>query len=101
MKRSALCASVLACSMILAMGGCADQQKTEAQPAMAMSPAGTVNYYCVMNPDDKVEVNSPTTTWRGEKIGFCCGGCVGKWNKMTDAQKDAAVAAGKAKNNKM
>jgi len=30
--------------------------------------------------------------YKGHTVGFCCAGCEGKWNAMTDAQKDAFVA---------
>jgi hypothetical protein len=35
---------------------------------------------------------------RGRKVAFCCAGCPGAWDKLTDAEKDAklgAVRAGK------
>jgi hypothetical protein len=34
--------------------------------------------------------------WKGQKFGLCCNGCRPKWNKLTDAQKDAAAAKVKA-----
>jgi hypothetical protein len=33
-----------------------------------------------------------TTQWRGQTVGFCCSGCPKQWEKMSDAQKDAALA---------
>jgi hypothetical protein len=30
---------------------------------------------------------------RGEKVAFCCGGCPAAWDRLTDKQKDAKLAA--------
>jgi hypothetical protein len=35
---------------------------------------------------------SLTREYKGQKIGFCCAGCPGAWDKLTDAEKDAALA---------
>ena len=32
-----------------------------------------------------------TRTHRGKTVGFCCAGCPGKWDKLSDAQKDAKL----------
>ena len=34
--------------------------------------------------------------YKGQKVAFCCPMCPPKWDKMTDAQKDAALAKVKA-----
>lgn len=31
-------------------------------------------------------------TWRGERIGFCCAQCVDKWDRMSDADRERALA---------
>jgi len=36
-----------------------------------------------------------TRDYKGQKIGFCCDGCPESWDKLTDAEKNAAL--GKAK----
>lgn len=69
----------------------------KAEDAKCTEPkAGTitsVNKVCVINPAHPVDPSAPSAEWNGKKIGFCCAGCVAKWNKMTDAQKSTALAA--------
>lgn len=43
-----------------------------------------------VNPD-KVDGNL-IRDYKGEKLAFCCGGCPGQWDKLTDAEKDARLA---------
>jgi hypothetical protein len=40
------------------------------------------------------EANDPavTTQYKGKTVGFCCEGCVGKWNKLSDAEKAEKLA---------
>jgi hypothetical protein len=33
-----------------------------------------------------------TTTYKGQKIGFCCGMCPAAWDKLSDADKDKKLA---------
>ncbi len=35
---------------------------------------------------------SVTREWRGKKVAFCCPPCTGKWEKLTEEQKQAALA---------
>ena len=32
----------------------------------------------------------------GQKVGFCCAGCLPKWDKLTDVEKTAKLAAAMA-----
>jgi hypothetical protein len=32
-----------------------------------------------------------TVMYKGVKVGFCCEDCIGKWNKLSDAEKDAKL----------
>jgi len=43
-----------------------------------------------INPDKVAE--NLVRDYKGEKIGFCCGGCPGQWDKLTDAEKGAKLA---------
>ncbi|MFT3685551.1 MAG: hypothetical protein QM783_11585 [Phycisphaerales bacterium] len=52
----------------------------------------SVNATCAIMHDEPVDPEL-TTEWKGQKVGFCCKGCIPKWNKLTAAQKDAALAA--------
>ena len=38
-----------------------------------------------------------TRTLNGRKVAFCCGGCPGAWDKLSDADKEAKLAKSKAK----
>ena len=33
-----------------------------------------------------------TKEYKGKEVGFCCKKCAGKWDGMSDAEKDAALA---------
>lgn len=33
-----------------------------------------------------------TRTFKGQKVGFCCGGCPPAWDKLSDAEKTAKLA---------
>jgi len=37
-----------------------------------------------------------TRDYKGQKIGFCCGGCPATWDKLSDAQKQAKLTAAKS-----
>jgi hypothetical protein len=56
----------------------------------------TVNDYCAVMNDDPVDP-AHVTVYKGQKVGFCCSQCLPKWQAMTDAQRDAALAAAVAK----
>ncbi len=43
-----------------------------------------------VNPD-RVDENL-IRDYKGEKLAFCCGGCPGQWDKLTDSEKDAKLA---------
>lgn len=36
---------------------------------------------------------SLTRTFNGQKVGFCCGGCPPKWDKLSDEQKAEKLKA--------
>lgn len=53
---------------------------------------GVVNDTCpIMGTPVKSTVG--TATHEGHEVGFCCPGCVGKWNAMSEDEKDAFVEA--------
>lgn len=41
----------------------------------------------------EVAANGGSTTWNGQTIGFCCEGCLPKWDKLSDEDKAAKLAA--------
>ncbi len=95
--------SMLAVPALVLLGaavGACQSSKTAQEPSMCTAPKpGTitsVNQYCVMVAKDPVD---PTVTaqWKGQTVGFCCNGCIPKWEKLTEKEKDAALAAAVAK----
>jgi hypothetical protein len=70
-----------------AMGGCASGAKHA-------SSGVPVNRMCpVMLEHDVPGSGAETVTWKGKTVGFCCADCIDAWNKMSDAEKDTALAA--------
>lgn len=43
-----------------------------------------------INPDMVAE--TLIRDYKSQKVAFCCGGCPGQWDKLTDAEKDAKLA---------
>ena len=56
----------------------------------------TVNEYCAVVPADPVDP-SVVVQWKAQAVGLCCKGCLPKWEKLTEAEKDTALAAAVAK----
>jgi YHS domain-containing protein len=40
-----------------------------------------VNKMCAVNPDDEVDPEVPTITYKGKVVGFCCADCRKKFEK--------------------
>lgn len=87
---------------LLLASGCASSSTNEAHedPATCKAPKpGTitsVNTMCAVVIHDPVDPAVPTAEWKGQKVGFCCAGCVPRWEKKTAAEKDASLAAAMA-----
>jgi len=98
-RRSIL--SILALVAAVSLAACASNHAAVDPKPGCKEPKGgviiTVNEYCAVKNDDPVDPALGFVEWKGQKIGFCCKGCMPKWNRMTDAEKDAAVAAAIAK----
>lgn len=56
----------------------------------------TVNADCVIMTDEPVDPSVPAAEWKGQRVGFCCASCIDKWEKLSPAKKDAALAAAKS-----
>lgn len=54
--------------------------------------AATINTVCPIS-GEALDGKGPTVDYNGGKVGLCCNNCVGKWNKMDDAAKKAALEA--------
>ncbi len=89
--------SLLAASVALAVLSACSTTHNEANcPDPKPGTIVSVNDYCAIMPEDPVD---PTITreWNGQKIGFCCQGCLKDWDAMTDVQKSDAVKTAVAK----
>jgi hypothetical protein len=89
-KRFAMC---LAAAMIGAacISGCSNNNKKAEAPAV-----GTVKMANTKCPYSHEPVNpSVSTAYKGQNVGFCCAGCKGKWDKASDADRDAMLAKAK------
>jgi hypothetical protein len=101
MRKKYTTAAVLVMVMVgssAMLGGCLcgpdeDKQVCESPKAGTIV---TVNEYCAVNNNDPVDP-AIIREWKGQKVGFCCKGCLPRWAKMSDAEKDAAVASAVAK----
>lgn len=52
----------------------------------------TINKMCLVMTEDPVDPAVKPVVWKGTEYGLCCEGCRPKWEKLSDAQKGAAVA---------
>lgn len=78
---------------VLLVGCASDGDKAECRPAQeGAKHAVAVNGACPIQPDEDASKSTVLVDYAGKKVAFCCPGCVTKWNKMTDAQKDEALA---------
>ena len=76
------------------LGACAsDSKKAEAAPAATTKTvaAKSVNANCPIS--GKPVDGTDTVSYKDKTVGFCCDGCPAKWTKMSDADKDAKLAA--------
>lgn len=88
MRIAARCAlAVVACSLTLVFGCASDKGMSGSNGDKNMV---AVNKNCVMQNDEAVDP-AVHETYKGQVVGFCCAKCEGAFDKMTDAQKDAAV----------
>jgi len=71
----------------LAVVGCANQKTGKAS-------AGAMNATCPIS-GEAVAGSTVHVAYKGQEVAFCCEGCAKKWSAMTDAQKDAKLAAAK------
>ena len=90
--------------LIAAMGaGCSRTTPTDSSESSSKQSPGTnqvVNTICPMMGMRVDPGNVPVDLireFKGQKVGFCCASCPGKWDALTNAQKEAKLAAARAK----
>ncbi|MBI5722396.1 MAG: hypothetical protein HZA50_00400 [Planctomycetes bacterium] len=68
-------------------------------PTTAQSQPAVVNTRCPIMSSSKIDpAKVPanlTREFKGQKVGFCCGGCPSAWDKLTDAEKETKLNASK------
>lgn len=89
--------AVLAVACLGALGAvsCKDQSASPASPAN-QAAATYANTRCpIMNSpiDPSAVTPALTRTYKGKVVAFCCNVCPPQWDKLTDAQKGAKLAA--------
>jgi hypothetical protein len=94
-------ALLLACVLVAGLTAC-KQEKPAGSSASGdvAKTVACVNATCPImgNPIDPAKVPvSLTRDFKGRKVGFCCGSCPPAWDKLTDEQKAAKLAASMAK----
>ncbi|MBI5722395.1 MAG: hypothetical protein HZA50_00395 [Planctomycetes bacterium] len=92
MKRGALILAAIvaiAGAAMLAPPGCRSDARDQAPAVNARCPILGKK----INPDSVPA--SLTREFKGQKVGFCCGGCPGAWDKLTDAEKEAKLNTGR------
>ena len=70
---------------------CAGEKAACCAGTKEAAAGATANSMCVLNPTEHVS-EGVMTDYKGTKVGFCCNGCVGKFNAMSDADKTAKLA---------
>lgn len=68
------------------LGGCQNNKASEPKASM-----GIVNAKCPIVPADELPANPATVEFKGQKVGFCCPGCISDWNRLSDEQKQARI----------
>ncbi len=67
-------------------------KKTQFETAVNKQMSMVVNSRCPMK-DYPISRAIPMRQFDGKIVGFCCAGCPHDWDKLTDAQKKARLAA--------
>ncbi len=85
--------SILKCGPVLVAAALLTGCATNESQCRAVKPGviKSVNTMCVMVNEDPVDPAVKTATFKGQEVGFCCAGCIPKWEKLTDDQKAAAL----------
>lgn len=84
------CAGAATLVAALLVTGCSSPEKAGSsgdEPAMAM-----LNDQCPIM-GKEVDEDSLSLSYGGHRIGFCCPGCVNRWEEMSAIDRDAFVAS--------
>ena len=95
-KTLALTMCLAAALAVLSAGGCKGEKTDEGESAKPAEAAQYVNVRCPIMGTQLDLANVPEAlarVYKGKKVAFCCAGCPAAWDKLTDEQKDAKLAA--------
>jgi hypothetical protein len=81
-------ALVATAALALALGACASNKSA------TTADMGIVNSKCPIVPSHPATTKA-VVEFNGQKVGLCCAGCVGKWNALSDADKQTRLDAAK------
>ncbi|QDT66644.1 HMG-box domain-containing protein [Calycomorphotria hydatis] len=87
---------VLGCNQVssTAVGGIEPEGQTIASPppsAAVEAATEPVNKHCPIM-GGEVTANGGRVEWKGKTVGFCCPGCIPKWNALSDEEKEKKLA---------
>ena len=76
---------------VFASNGC-----SQPEPAANVAPISIstvpVNTFCPIM-GGEVQPDGGSANWNGTTVAFCCEGCAPKWEKLSEADKSAKLAA--------
>jgi len=81
--------AMVACACLSLMGCSSDKKTADAGGDKAMAAMKADNAVCPFS-GKPVNGEIKPAAFQGKHVGFCCAGCAGKWDAMTDAQKTDA-----------
>ncbi|MBX3382849.1 MAG: hypothetical protein KF864_05005 [Phycisphaeraceae bacterium] len=80
----------VACCSLMACKSGNTSAKGDSGQAPRQASMGVVNTKCPIVPSHALDPKV-TREFQGKKVAFCCAGCVPAWDKMSDADKAAAL----------
>ena len=83
--------SLAAALAVIILGSTHAARAEDESPTAKAPPAKAANKLCPMTNEANGE-ESVTVEHRGRTITLCCRMCRGRWNKLTDAERDAKLA---------
>lgn len=97
MKKSPLVFAAAAAMAALTLVGCKNDQKSsdnmnKPQSSTMNTSGHPVNKTCPVS-GEPLPANATTVSYQGKTVGFCCDHCPAKWDKMSDAEKQAKLAS--------
>ncbi|RKY09076.1 MAG: hypothetical protein DRP66_03085 [Planctomycetota bacterium] len=92
----ALTALVLVACSLAMLGGCKKEEPATVSVNVETPKVEFVNAKCPImgNPINPAKVPANLVRdFAGQKVAFCCAACPPKWDKLSDAEKTAKLAA--------